>query len=464
MTLNCYHAFPHQLLGTFELHPFALAKNNDLMEVYLVYLVQIERYTNATIEITNILDYFWHGYTTDVSLLYEVAKHQMVLYTYYPFFDEQHCKQIVVKNINSFNVTWKHSLATNSYPAKLHNLNNCSLVVAIWDTPPYLTYRPQKNGFDRVTDFEGILLIEFAKKLNFSLDYIVPPNDEQRGKRFSNGSTNGAIKLLKERKADMSLGSFRYTLERCEELTGALPYYQSWTVYAVLLMQPYSSLEILGFAFDTKTWLCLFISLCFTLILTYILHRYIKKSWLARIILGIPQPQTPLTNLVSVFLGVPITPMPSSTYTRFVIIHWFIYGLLIRTAYQSLLFQLLQTDMYQEPPKTLSDLISRHYTLIITTTAFDQVKRVPHIDETDIIFNNSTFEPDTFAIVAENNNKRLAGVSPMDFLKFYVVKNNKRGIFFCYPLNKSVNVQQSSWTLLDFEVQDLGLNFKTVYI
>ncbi|XP_037930387.1 ionotropic receptor 25a-like, partial [Teleopsis dalmanni] len=317
---------------------------------------------------------------------------------------------------------------------------------------------------------------------------------------------------LKERKADMSLGSFRYTLERCEELTGALPYYQSWTVYAVLLMQPYSSLEILGFAFDTKTWLCLFISLCFTLILTYILHRYIKKSWLARIILGIPRPQTPLTNLVSVFLGVPITPMPSSTYTRFVIIHWFIYGLLIRTAYQSLLFQLLQTDMYQEPPKTLSDLISRHYTLIITTTAFDQVKRVPHIDETDIIFNNSTFEPDTFAIVAENSNKRLAGVSPMDFLKFYVVKNNKRGIFFvlpekiftqhitmyftkhtylidrfnyifmqlrsqglidywasksiekikwpskkvdsCYPLNKSVNVQQSSWTLLDFEVQD----------
>lgn len=239
--------------------------------------------------------------------------------------------------------------------------------------------------------------------------------------------------------ADLSLGSFRYTLERSEVLTGALPYYQTYQIYGVLKRaQLYTSLEILVYAFDERTWIALYLSIQFTLILAFVIQKSYDKSLFVRFIMGLPRIKTPLTNIISIFLGQAITHKPQTNLTRFMIISWHIFGLLMRTAYQSLLFQLLKTNLYHQPPQSLADLIAHKCTLVMTEGTYDSVKTVPGIEQgqIELIILKSNSEQNTyFYIEYESHDNCLVGVSPKDYLTFHVIEEQKRGIFYRLPEN-----------------------------
>lgn len=76
------------------------------------------------------------------------------------------------------------------------DLQNCSLTAAVWDAPPYLSYYPNRSGYAKLGSFEGEMIVELAKKLNFSMELVEPSNDEQRGRRLDNGSLTGALQLV----------------------------------------------------------------------------------------------------------------------------------------------------------------------------------------------------------------------------------------------------------------------------
>lgn len=140
--------------------------------------------------------YFWNNYIINVSVLVEKSSTVSELYTYYPF-TEKHCKRALPIRINRF--TSQLSQWDNNemiFPPKINNLHACSVVAALWDTPPYLSLLTDMSGRQTIGDFEGKLLTEFSKKLNFSLKIITPLNDEQRGRIYANGTTTGAIKLV----------------------------------------------------------------------------------------------------------------------------------------------------------------------------------------------------------------------------------------------------------------------------
>lgn len=235
--------------------------------------------------------------------------------------------------------------------------------------------------------------------------------------------------------ADLSLGCFRYTLERCALLTGALPYYQTYQIFGVQLTgQTYSSLEILTFPFDAGTWFGLLFSFQLTLLLAYIIYNYSKYSPLAHIMIGYPRPRSPLMNTYSLFLGIPIQRVPRTNFARFVLIMWVIYGYVMRNAYQSFLYQLLQTDLYRTPPQNIFELIEAGYSLIMTSPTLSTVRAAPLIKNgrIPIILNNSTYEWKSYEMVEQIGGK-LAAVSPKDYLTYYVMSKHKRGVFYVLP-------------------------------
>ncbi|XP_054727319.1 uncharacterized protein LOC129236997 [Anastrepha obliqua] len=418
-----------------ELDPALLTKKFDFPEQYLILLIGADPTLVPNLLVSSILSYFWQNYIINVSLLFESKPNYVKVYTYFPFFENSTCKANNVRVINAYNNSWQKPLATDIFPKKLLNMQNCSLTVAVWDAPPYLSYNPNKSGYAQLGYFEGEMLIELAKKLNFSMDLLEPANDEQRGLRLANGTLTGAMKLLDDHLADMSLGCFRYTIERCEVLTGALPYYQSWQIFGVKLAgKTYTSLEILAFPFDLRTWLCLLLSLQITLLLAYTINYCSNYSQLARIIIGYPRPRTPLTNTYSLFLGVPILHAPRTNFARFVLIMWVIYGYVMRNAYQSFLYKLLQTDLYRTPPTDIFQLINEDYSLIMTETTFNTVSNAPLIQNKriPIIINNSTYEWKSYEMV-EKLGGNLAGVSPKDYLTYYLMSQRKRGTFYVLP-------------------------------
>ncbi|XP_067635784.1 glutamate receptor ionotropic, kainate 5-like [Eurosta solidaginis] len=415
-----------------ELDPASLTSQFDFPEHYLVLLIDTDTTLVPDLLISSILSYFYRNYLVNVSLLFERKPNYVEVYTYFPFMANGPCKKNNVKLINIYNGSWHHPLATHIFPKKLANFQNCSLTIAVWDTPPYLSYYPEESGYARLGSFEGDMLVELAKKLNFTMNLVEPEHRTERGEQLPDGNLTGAMQLLYDHMADLSLGCFRYTAERCEILTAALPYYQTWQIFGVEITgQTYSSLEIFGFPFDLTTWICLLISFQLVLLLAYTIHSRCDYSPLARIIIGYPRTRTPITNTYSLFLGIPIEEPPRTNFARFVLCSWVIYGYLMRNSYQSCLYKLLQTDIFRTPPQNIFELIDQGYSLVMTKATYNSVKVAPLMrqDRIPIIFNNDTYEWKSYQLV-ERLGGKLAGVSPRDFLTYYIMSTRQRGGFY----------------------------------
>ncbi|KAM7350110.1 uncharacterized protein ACRADG_008772 [Cochliomyia hominivorax] len=243
---------------------------------------------------------------------------------------------------------------------------------------------------------------------------------------------------LHDHAADLSLGSFRYTLERSNLLTAALPYYQTYQIYGVLTSsQLFTSLELLMYPFDNLTWILIFGSIFLGLLISFIIQNFYNKSKLIRIAIGFPKFRTPYMNIFRIFLGQNLIQIPTTYFARFIIIAWHIYTLLFRTAYQSLLFQSVKLNVYHQPPKTLTDLIASHCILVMTEGTYDTVKTVPRIAQgfIDSIRIKNSSEQSTFFFVEHHQVKEqcLATVSSQDFLTYHIIKEDKRGLFYMLP-------------------------------
>lgn len=80
------------------------------------------------------------------------------------------------------------------YPKKLKDFHQCPIVVAVFDTPPFIIIKSE-NIDDPYDGLDTQFLEQLAKKFNFKLIYRQPP-DKQRGIIFHNGTVTGCIKMV----------------------------------------------------------------------------------------------------------------------------------------------------------------------------------------------------------------------------------------------------------------------------
>ena len=66
--------------------------------------------------------------------------------------------------------------------------------------------------------------------------------------------------------------------------------------------------------------------------------------------------KTPTLNIVSTFFGIPQFKLPASHIPRFILIIFVFFCLVIRTCYQSKLFEFLTSTPRRSPPQTIQEL------------------------------------------------------------------------------------------------------------
>ncbi|XP_075158059.1 uncharacterized protein LOC142231331 [Haematobia irritans] len=452
-----------------NLNPGYLTREYDIQEHHLLYLMDASRFADLFLELHQIFTHFWQYYILNVAVVVkDMETGGVIAYTYFPFHDSLSCRHIHIEIINSFYDNWSKPIDPFLYPEKVKNLHQCPLTAAVWNTPPYLSYKRNDQGVYEIDYWEAVLLGVLSAKFNFSVILREPINNQQRGKILEDGTITGAMRLLHERIADLSLGSFRYTLERNALLTATLSYYQTWQVYAFLKgARPYTSLEILVYAFDDKTWICLMVSLLVVMITATILQFQYEKSNLARIIMGIPKPMMPLTNIIRLFTGQPIVVMPDNTFCRFVLILWDLFGLLMRTAYQSLLFQLLQSNLHHPPPLNLEELMTQDCKIVTTNGTYDSVSTVPtfYLGLIEVIKIKNVSEQSIFFFMEEHRDECFAGISPQDFIIHHTKVEKKRGIFLVLPekiFTQHITMYFSKHSFLIDPFNDVLMNLRAV--
>lgn len=200
---------------------------------------------------------------------------------------------------------------------------------------------------------------------------------------------------------NMSIGGIVQTDRRMSELTASTAYMYYNMVYAIPKGRPYTPFEKLFFPMDTLVWALLGVFFAFALILLIWLRE--KLPAIRNIIVGLVAPhKAPILNMVNIFFGGPLLFVPQTKTALQLVMIWVIATLVLRTAYQGLLFNMLQSDMTYPPPDTLEDIRKSDLNIYTTTTFFNiMYKNVPDfrnrllvydpVPSTYDVLRNSTF-------------------------------------------------------------------------
>ena len=231
------------------------------------------------------------------------------------------CREMQLKTINRFNMNvskWENSIF---YPKKYENFHGCNLTVA-WMYASTI----EAQLLNKI--FKDILNATMVPEINYSAFNCNHCDlTSQQSPLCRNYTSDG--------------------------LTVSDPHIFTLFTYAVPPGEPYTDFERMFMMFDISTWIAIAITLAIGILVTLSLHfvsERVRTYVIGRDI------QSPIVNLISVFLTGGVARTPGRNFARFLLMLFIIWSLIIRTCHQSLLFQLLQADLRKPPIKTLDEM------------------------------------------------------------------------------------------------------------
>jgi hypothetical protein len=127
----------------------------------------------------------------------------------------------------------------------------------------------------------------------------------------------------------------------------------------ILLVSPgerYTPYDRLFLPFDKNSWMFIFGTVCTVLSILFVVDNLSRRT--EPFVFG-----GSTLKVLRIFLGSPQTRMPHRYFSRLILIFFIFFCLIIRACFQSKIFQIITSDQRHPPPKTISDLIDRHYTV-----------------------------------------------------------------------------------------------------
>ncbi|KAH8368541.1 hypothetical protein KR084_012830 [Drosophila pseudotakahashii] len=224
------------------------------------------------------------------------------------------------------------------YPARLKNLHGCPLSVIVWNIPPYMRVHWERSDpMERLEGLDGKLLRILAHKMNFTLELI--PNEPAGllgGSSFVNGTLTGVYQMLRERRANMTIGCAACTPERSTYLAATSPYSQMAYIIVMRARSGYSIYEVMLFPFERYTWL--------------LLGSILGLNWIFGRWWRMPSP---------------------------VLAGWMLWIFVIRASYEASVFNFIHNGPVKPSPQTLEQTLAAGYRFITDHATYRMTLNLP---------------------------------------------------------------------------------------
>ncbi|XP_021707886.1 uncharacterized protein LOC110678801 [Aedes aegypti] len=334
-------------------------------------------------------------------------------------------ERIRTRNCEIFNIftvplnqTLSHrSAIINSSVGQLSkNFKGCSMDIGIVLLAPF-TVLPQKYGSAEYSGLEVELLKVIANYFNFKIRFTPPPNGMQWGELRENGST-GLMGMIQVGSVDFAVGSIGRSLVRNTLLQAGIGNFYDHVIFAVPPGIPYTPMEKLTMPATLNAWVFVMVSFIFCSLLFSI---DIKDQFLR---IQFDKRDTLFIYTWSILMGSVMHKPPVSFFKRYVLIGWLTVTLVLRNAYQALLFNNLRRGVEFEPILNLADIdrAELYYYMYNITQRF--FVRNPHILERSVIMKDNISLQGVLGNIADN---KLKAAFPLP--KSNVAFFNKQRVF-----------------------------------
>lgn len=217
---------------------------------------------------------------------------------------------------------------------------------------------------------------------------------------------------------DFALGGFSYRKDLDSSSTfSQTNYYMLSQIYIVTnVINFYTAYEKLAFPFDTAVWFAL--GLIFTLSSLLIYACGLRRQWLCyrNFLIGSAN-KTPHFNLYALAVGATITTnqMPKCNFARFLVTCWLMLTLILRSSYQSGMYQLLRDNKQWNPPQTIENVFEQNYLISTTLENRPYLNILPDVKRRKI-FNTTILEAFMELL---NAKEPIAFIAPYEYFGYF---------------------------------------------
>lgn len=318
-------------------------------------------------KLRDIFELLWKKNIFNVAVIYQ-GDEIVEVATFLPFSDGI-CDNTQPKVINTYQEDKFANSVESIFPEKFENLQNCSLVIAAYDEPPAII---RKSGKE-LSGFDVEMVNEISKRLNFFPKFEFSEGAEAWGSVLDNGTSFGALGKLHTGQAQLAVSRFFLLPSRLKFADSSNPYFTLPVVFVISPGRRKTNIEKLLQPFDAYVWILLLVTLSISVIVILIISWRYKnhKSFIYGS--GV---EHPMLNLFAVLIGDSLRKLPGRNFARFILMTFVIFCLVIRSAYQSSLFNFLQTDEHVRAPETIYKLVDMKYELYMNPNIFELSPRV----------------------------------------------------------------------------------------
>ncbi|CAO1346132.1 unnamed protein product [Diamesa hyperborea] len=347
--------------------------------------VLVEYYSEQYVEMTQALEDLWQIYIVNVNILMRSPLNNVMdMYTYYPF-TQSYCGKVYPVLINQF-INSQFQIAGNYFVDTISNMHQCSLTVATFNIPPLMMIEFTQDSF-KLTGIEGYLLQAIARKLNFTIDLEYVRDEAQWGIIYPNGTSTGALKLVMDGAANLTIGKFSLSPIRNQYLDPTNPYYSSSLIMIIPPGKPFTSLENLMKPFKMLMWLTV---ICISLIAftVIVILKWKFNETFTNFVLG-SNNKHPFLNVLSVLLGVSLYRTPNRNFARTLLCMFMLFCLVIRSSYQGALFEILKADNRGYSVDTLDEMIAEDFDFYLSASLSPLISEIPKIYDRRVIIKST---------------------------------------------------------------------------
>ena len=284
-------------------------------------------------DLETIFTLLWKFYIFNVGILTEKAD-AIEWSTFLPF-DAGKCGDTTPKTISKFikrDKFWKNSLF---YPRKLKNLNGCDLKIGTFYTIPTAIV---ENG--TVYGSEADALINIGKIMNYRPKYFI--FSRESGVVYENGSGTGLMQRALNREVDVIHGFLSLQHLRARFLTASKSYAQVPLAIVVPPGNFITPVDKLLYPFSPGIWYALVAMYIVVFSVIGIFGTFFEESYNFLVGKNIKNPNL---SMLIVCLGFTQHKLPGRNFSRFTLMNFMLFWLVVRTCYQGVLFNLLQKVM-----------------------------------------------------------------------------------------------------------------------
>lgn len=312
-------------------------------------------------EISEIFSELWKGGLYNVFVMFEDSVSHVSIVTFRPYQSSTNCWNTTPLRINKFINGSFIAKTSDIFQNKLKNLHQCKVRVAtLSNWPPHIYTDTLQNGTQSLKGRDYEVLLALSKALNFKLHFSYVG---AMGYIADNGSVAGSPEKILKNESDILIGDWWLKHTRLKFFGATVSYYTEPVIFMVPLGADLHPLEKLIYPFTFSSWLVLIGFLLFGLFVIFMTKR--QNSTIKNFVFG-TKVNHPNLNIFAGFIGQPQSRLPGRNFSRFLLMNFLLFALVIRTAYQGKMFELMKLNLKHPEATSLDELYENGYDLMFS--------------------------------------------------------------------------------------------------